>query len=87
MTDRIERVAEVYWAQTNEGRGLVVRAGGAEDAGIAIVILCQVILAEPGLQEAHAPAQALVKALMGGKGWPKNKPIEIYRGAKEGSGD
>jgi len=86
QTERTEpgrTVARVFWGEVDGvGRGLMVRAEGPSDVGLAIIVLCQGIANLDGFSPAQKnAAQALVTSLTDGR--VDLPPVDVIRRGSE----
>jgi hypothetical protein len=81
------RIAEVMWVETpGEGKGMMVRANGPAEIGLASVVLCQGLIEIADFDEpTKAAAAALVQCLTAGR--VKLPPFEVYRSNAPGSSE
>jgi hypothetical protein len=80
QTEPGKTVARVFWGEVaGVGKGLLVKAEGPADIGLAIIVLAQGIANLDGFDHAQKnAAQALITALTGGR--VDLPPFEVIRG-------
>jgi len=77
-------IAAVCWAEMDGNPGLLVKAEGSVNLGIATIVMCQSIVNLPSDfdQATRDAAAALILRLTSGEGFPQSQPTIVLRGER-----